>query len=119
MVETWRDSWFEEGTRLFYILPRAVVDDRLPLTISPAPTSIARVFVGRVELITDNMKDEVERAIVTGDLDTLNMYGRFLDSIVAQIADRPSLAADPAKVADALRAVSTPRQPAVSCGGRS
>jgi hypothetical protein len=22
MVETWRDSWFEEGIRLFYIVPR-------------------------------------------------------------------------------------------------
>jgi hypothetical protein len=118
MVETWRDSWFEEGTRVFYILPRTAVDERLPLTVTSAPASIARVFVGRLELITDEMKDEVERAIVTGDLDTLNMYGRFLDSIVAQIADRPSLAANPSKVADALRAIAKPWQAAAvsSCG---
>src|SRR4030095_7533466 len=23
MVETWRDSWFEEGARIFYIIPKA------------------------------------------------------------------------------------------------
>jgi len=120
MVETWRDSWFEEGLRVFYILPRTAVDDRLPLTITPAPAAIARVFVGRLELITDDMKNDVERALVTGDLDTLNMYGRFLDSIVAQIANRPSLAANPAKVADALRALAKPWQAAaVSSCGRS
>jgi hypothetical protein len=30
MVETWRDSWFEEGTRLFYFLPQVTVDRILP-----------------------------------------------------------------------------------------
>ena len=34
MVETWRDSWFEEGTRLFYIVPQASIDGVLPLDIS-------------------------------------------------------------------------------------
>jgi hypothetical protein len=23
MIETWRDSWFEEGMRVFYLVPRA------------------------------------------------------------------------------------------------
>ena len=91
MVETWRDSWFEEGARLFYIIPKAAVDQRLPLSISPAPTDVARVFVGRLELITPDMKNDVEHAIVENDLDALNGYGRFLDSIVLQIADRRSM----------------------------
>jgi len=26
MVETWRDSWFEEGTRLLYIVPPEFVN---------------------------------------------------------------------------------------------
>ncbi|HEX5215648.1 MAG TPA: hypothetical protein VFV98_09310, partial [Vicinamibacterales bacterium] len=52
MVETWRDSWFEEGTRVFYILPVPAVDAILPLAINPAPKTVARVFVGRSELIT-------------------------------------------------------------------
>ena len=31
MVETWRDSWFEDGMRVIYILPRSRVDAVLPL----------------------------------------------------------------------------------------
>jgi hypothetical protein len=52
MIETWRDSWFEEGTRLFYIVPAQAVDDILPLDIQPARSEIDRVFVGRIKLIT-------------------------------------------------------------------
>jgi len=52
MVDTWRDSWFEEGTRVFYILPRSAVDSILPLSISPQPAKIERTFVGRIEVIT-------------------------------------------------------------------
>ncbi len=49
MVDTWSDSWFTEGARVFYIVPRATVDSLLPLTVVPQPTEIHRVFVGRVE----------------------------------------------------------------------
>ena len=52
MIDTWRESWFEEGTRLFYIVPRPAIDAILPLAITPAPSAIARVFVGRMELVT-------------------------------------------------------------------
>lgn len=50
MVETWRDTWFAEGTRLFYLVPRAMIDAVLPLQIDPQPLDVTRVFVGRVEL---------------------------------------------------------------------
>jgi hypothetical protein len=52
MVDTWRDSWFERGRRIFYLVPRATIDSILPLDVKPAPASIARVFVGRIELAT-------------------------------------------------------------------
>src|SRR6266576_1709619 len=35
MVEAWRDSWFEEGSRLLHIVPAAFVDGVLPLSINP------------------------------------------------------------------------------------
>src|SRR6266566_4891809 len=35
MIKTWRDSWFEEGSRLFYVLPRQTTDAVLPITIDP------------------------------------------------------------------------------------
>src|SRR5258708_20105716 len=37
MVQTWRDSWFEEGSRLLYIVPPEFVNPVLPLPIKPAP----------------------------------------------------------------------------------
>ena len=49
-VETWRGSWFEEGSRVFYIFPRALLDTILPLSIEPQHAKTVRVFVGRINL---------------------------------------------------------------------
>jgi hypothetical protein len=65
MVQTWKDSWFEEGARLFYILPRQSVDTILPLSIQPTPTTTVRVFVGRLELVTPATERDVEFAFPT------------------------------------------------------
>jgi hypothetical protein len=78
MLETWGDSWFEEGSRLIYIVPRAYTDSILPLSINPAPTQLARVFVGRIELITPATEKSIEAAIASRDAATLEKYGRFL-----------------------------------------
>ena len=59
MVATWGDSWFEEGTRLFYVLPRALTDRALPLTVLPRPRETARVLVARLELIAREDEDRV------------------------------------------------------------
>lgn len=84
MVATWRDSWFEEGSRLFYVVPKAAIDEVLPLDITPKPKEVARVFVGRIELVTPATLQEVKQALVENDGTTLMKYGRFL----APIADR-------------------------------
>jgi hypothetical protein len=92
MVETWRDSWFEEGTRLIYIVPSRAVDAFLPLHVDPAPSQIARVFVGRIELITPEITRVVEEAMATGNWPAIERYGRFLDPILNRIAaDNPSM----------------------------
>jgi len=93
MFETWRDSWFEEGSRLLYIVPRSFVDSILPLTIHPAPSQTVRVFVGRLELITPATKAAVEQALETRDAQTLARYGRFLEPIaeaVIETSENPS-----------------------------
>ena len=52
MVDTWRDSWFEEsGTRVLYLLPREWTDTVLPLELTPAPRRLVRVMVGRAEVL--------------------------------------------------------------------
>ena len=88
MVKTWDDSWFSEnGTRILYILPTAWADRVLPLTLTPAPKEIARVFVGRAEVITPMMEQtlagEVDRfpsdpASAVANVRTLGL-GRFLE----------------------------------------
>src|SRR5262249_29452780 len=89
MVNTWKDSWFEEGARLLYIVPRSDVDATLPLTISPAPSAIERAFVGRMELVTPATIHAVKAAFESGDRRVLDTYGRFL----RPIAERAGLGA--------------------------
>jgi hypothetical protein len=88
MVETWRNSWFEEGSRLLYIVPPALVNEVLPLSIIPAPAETVRVFVGRLELVTPVTEKEVETAFATNDTATLKGYGRFLEPILATMIHR-------------------------------
>jgi len=92
MVKTWRDSWSEEGLRVFYILPRTATDAILPITISPAPTELVRVMVARAELITP----EMERAVLAAAkqfnepspesraaaIKTVRIYGRFAEPVL-------------------------------------
>ncbi len=82
MVETWRDSWFEEGSRLIYMVPRGFVDRILPLTMNPTLGKVVRVFVGRLEIITPATAQTVEAAVAANDDATMAKYGRFLVPIL-------------------------------------
>jgi hypothetical protein len=97
MVNTWKDSWFEEGARLLYIAPRVDVDAILPLKITPAPAAVERVFVGRIELVTPATIRDVTAALDSNDRAVLEKYGRFLP-LIAYRAGRPSPAASFASV---------------------
>jgi hypothetical protein len=100
MLNTWRDSWFEEGLRLFYIMPSASVETILPLMIEPQPTSIVRVLVGRTELITPDAERNVSAQLLklndpspsvrTAARKKIDRYGRFVESILMQISSAPS-----------------------------
>jgi hypothetical protein len=117
MVETWRDSWFEEGTRLLYIVPPAAVDGILPLAVTPAPERIARVFVGRLEVFTPVTLEDVERAIRSTDLKTLIKYGRFVDPIIGVIHANGGLGHDDdqRRIDAALRLVAAADTPERQC----
>ena len=93
MLETWRDSWFEDGVRVFYLIPPKAVDAILPLTVTPAPAAIARVFVGRMEVFTPSVQQTVETAIARNDAATLERYARFLGPISDRLLAKPSSAA--------------------------
>jgi len=105
MFETWRDSWFEEGSRLLYMVPRQFVDSVLPLSISPAPAQTIRVFVGRLELVTPSTTKAVEQALAAHDQSTLNKYGRFLVPIIENMIASEKSAARKAQLGEYLNEV--------------
>jgi hypothetical protein len=97
MVETWQSSWFEEGSRLLYVVPSDALNSLLPLTIHPTPLETVRVFVGRIELVTGATEQEVQNALACHDEGTLQKYGRFINPILEEM-----IASDPTK-AERLR----------------
>ena len=90
MIETWRDSWFEDGLRVFYLVPKTAVDFLLPLRIEPAPVQTTRVFAGRVELLSNAMRQNLQTALANGDIPTLAKCGRFFEPFMAMMHATPS-----------------------------
>lgn len=64
MVKTWDSAWFgEEGTRLLYLVPRGKTDELLPLTMTPKPTELVRVLVGRHDFLTPEQEATAEKEL--------------------------------------------------------
>ena len=99
MVKTWDDSWFgESGTRVLYTLPQQWADGILPLTVTPAPKELRRVFVGRAEMITPAMEwalfrevvryadgDDAAKAAATKAVHAMDL-GRFTAPAITRVA---------------------------------
>lgn len=100
MIKTWRDSWFEEGMRVFYIVPRKVTDSILPITIEPRPSELTRVLVGRVEIITPEMEGEIEqeaarlgdssRRVQEAAAEIAHKHGRFAEPVLKAVLEKTS-----------------------------
>jgi hypothetical protein len=97
MIKTWRNSWFEPGVRVFYILPRSATDAVLPIQIDPKPQQLVRVLVGRTEVITPEMEKSVKEQVkllndsspkVRAEAATaIQKYGRFSEPILKRIIE--------------------------------
>lgn len=100
MIKTWRSSWFEEGMRVFYILPRRTTDEILPVTIEPRPAELVRVLVGRAEVITPQMEKSVQQQIgLLADPSPevrqaaeseIRKFGRFSEPILKRLLQQES-----------------------------
>jgi hypothetical protein len=98
MIKTWRDSWFEEGLRIFYIVPRKMIDGILPLTIEPKPKKLARVLVGRMEVITLEMERAIQQQVAklesaSSDIQSIartiiRKHGRFSEPVLKSILEK-------------------------------
>lgn len=97
MIKTWKSSWFEEGVRVFYILPRRITDATLPLQIDPRPAELVRVLIGRTEVITPEMEKAVKKQVSRlNDASprireqarlTIQKLGRFYEPILRRIVE--------------------------------
>ena len=95
MLETWRDSWFEDGLRVFYILPRPMTDSVLPITVDPQPTQLVRVLVGRIEVTTPEMVnamrtelnhlEDASPTVRAAARTALRQSGRFAEAVLKQL----------------------------------
>jgi hypothetical protein len=64
MTNTWEKSYFQnDGLRVLYVLPRRLVDEVIPIRISPVPDQMARVMIGRVEVLTPARESELLKQI--------------------------------------------------------
>ena len=86
MTATWRDHWFEDGLRVFYLLPRPEIDAILPLHLSPIPAELKRTIVGRIEIVTPELEASVRSELRVADRDALATckalrarHGRFAE----------------------------------------
>jgi hypothetical protein len=97
MINTWKDSWFEEGLRVFYVLPRRMTDKILPLRVAPEPKETVRVMVGRAEVITPELEKDVRNKVgllksTSAKIreearDNLQKHGRFYEPILKSILE--------------------------------
>ena len=114
MIQTWSDSWFEEGLRVFYILPQLDIDEILPLRLDVPTKELIRVLVGRTEVITPEMEQAVKRQVVLlrstsesvrqGAQENLKKYGRFYEPILRSILCRETDAAVRAQIEELIGA---------------
>ena len=102
MIKTWRDSWFEEGLRVFYVLPRRTTDEILPVSIEPRPDELVRVLVGRAEVITPETEKAVGRQlgllrhpsprVREAARSAIQRHGRFSEPILKRLLARETSA---------------------------
>lgn len=78
MVATWGDIWFREpGTRILALLPRDWVDSALPLSITPAPKKLTRVFVARFEVFTSDREKSLLSLLESSEKPTAEKLTQF------------------------------------------
>jgi len=98
MVATWGDSWFEEGLRVFYVLPRPLADATLPMAIDPAPNELVRVMVVRAEILTRESVEQARTEVAAlpdgADADALaqvrRRMGRFGEPLLRRVLEHMS-----------------------------
>jgi hypothetical protein len=65
MVNTWKHQWFRTpGLRVLYLMPQPLTEAQIPLTVSPAPDTVIRVMMIRVEVIPPEQEQADVQALL-------------------------------------------------------
>src|SRR5258708_9099150 len=86
MVESWKESWFEEGSRLIYIVPNSFVEKILPLSIEPQPATVHLGFLAPTELLTTQTQIAIRTAPATHDKTHLPKHCPLPPPLIARLA---------------------------------
>lgn len=100
-LASWSENVFRTpGLRVLYLWPRAWVDALLPLELTPTPRELARVHVGRVEVLTRwdeaELVARIREAQPTGDASVVADLGPFAEPKLRRaraLIDDPTVAA--------------------------
>jgi hypothetical protein len=85
MLQTWTNGYFQtSGFKVFWVVPRELTDQILPIQISPTPDSLERVLVGKSEIMTPALEAELIVDYKAGNMDKWknhHYYNAFMQRI--------------------------------------
>ncbi len=100
MLDTWEHTWFEDGLRVLYVVPHDNVETWMPLTVTPAPKSLARVLIGRVEVLTPEIQADIRSLLHGGAPEqTASLFRAHYPRLAQPALQRLSQEGDPAAAA--------------------
>lgn len=89
MVNTWEHGYFKTpGLRILYVLPRANVEQILPMTITPVPSDLLRIMVGRIEVLPKDEEISIMSEVsLKGTNFNFQRLGRFAEPKLRAVLD--------------------------------
>jgi hypothetical protein len=89
MLDTWEQSYLKNsGLRVLYILNRNEVEKILPMNITPMPKTLNRVFIGRIEVITEKEENILFNDVLkSNEMFKIERLGRMAHPIANRLLE--------------------------------
>lgn len=85
MMNTWKEDYFKTpGLKIFWIVPKKLIDEILPLTISPMPDKVERVYIGRIEM-EDAAQEQYFNGLTSSELLNFKSQDKRLEAVVRML----------------------------------
>ena len=89
MLDTWEQSYLKNpGLRVLYVLNRNEVERILPMNITPTPKDLKRVFIGRIEVLTQHEEQKLFKQVLNeGGSFKIESLGRMAQPIANRLLE--------------------------------